>query len=114
VERAGYVEELVLERRTEVTITDPAVLRRELMEIHNHGYAVSDGEYMPGLQGIAVVFRDASGEAVGAVGISAQSFEPPTYEAIEKHIGPLMMAGRDITARLAVWERKYGGDTSGA
>ncbi len=55
---------------TPKSITDPAILRRELSEIRLQGIAYDDGEFDPELRCIAVPVRDFSGQMIGAIGVS--------------------------------------------
>jgi len=59
-----------LAARTSETITDPEALVRHLEEVRVRGYAVEDGEHVPGLRGLGAAVRDHSGEAVAALAIS--------------------------------------------
>jgi DNA-binding IclR family transcriptional regulator len=59
---AGELDALLragLRRFTETTITDAGVLRAELDEVRERGYAVSHGELEPSLWGVSAVARDA-------------------------------------------------------
>jgi DNA-binding IclR family transcriptional regulator len=61
------VLELPLERLTENTIIDADALREACAASAERGFATEDGEYRPGLQGIAAPIRDPSGEVVAAM-----------------------------------------------
>jgi DNA-binding IclR family transcriptional regulator len=52
------------------TITDPAVLRAELDEIRAQGWAVSEGEVVPGAASLAVPLFGQAGVVVGAINVS--------------------------------------------
>ena len=60
-----------LVRRTERSITELAALEAELDLVRARGYALDDEEYHEGVRCLAVVVRDARGEAVGAMGVTA-------------------------------------------
>ena len=62
-----------LERRTERTIVDPAALERELGEVRARGFAVSEGEFEPGLVGVAAPVRQ-DGACVAALCISGPQY----------------------------------------
>ena len=62
-----------LERRTERTIVDPATLERELGEVRARGFAVSEGEFEPGLVGVAAPVRQ-DGACVAALCISGPQY----------------------------------------
>ncbi|WP_431284885.1 IclR family transcriptional regulator [Humitalea sp. 24SJ18S-53] len=59
-----------LEPHTPKTITDPAVMERELARIRAEGWAANLGEWRETVCGIAAPVRDSRGEVVAAVGIS--------------------------------------------
>ena len=59
-----------LARVTELTITDPARLLRELDEVRRAGFAVSDGEFMADTSGVAAAIRRATGEIVAVVSLA--------------------------------------------
>jgi len=62
-----------LERRTEHTITDPAVFATHLDEIRTQGYAVTLGELEIGLDAVAAPVLAHGGGVVAALGISGPS-----------------------------------------
>ena len=59
-----------LEPRTDRTITDADVLLAETEAARARGYATEDGEYQPGVRGVAAPVFAPSGEAVAALGVS--------------------------------------------
>jgi DNA-binding IclR family transcriptional regulator len=59
-----------LEPRTERTITDAGALLAEAAAVRERGYATEDGEYQPGVRGVAAPVFAPSGEAVAALGVS--------------------------------------------
>jgi DNA-binding IclR family transcriptional regulator len=67
------VPRTAFERRTEHTITDPAVLECQLEDIRRDGYAQAFGELEIGLDAIAAPVRDRTGVVVAAIGISGPS-----------------------------------------
>jgi len=79
------VLELPLERLTDRTITDADALREVCAASAEQGFATEDGEYRPGLQGIAVPVRDPSGEVVAAMTL----------------VGPDVMGYRSAVAKSA-------------
>ena len=52
------------------SITDTAVLLREIAEIRRTGIAFDDGEFNPEVRCVAVPVTDFTGQVVGAIGIS--------------------------------------------
>jgi IclR family transcriptional regulator, acetate operon repressor len=72
------VTELV--QLTDRTITDPAVLARQLDDVRLDGFATTTDELEVGLTGIAVPVIDASGEVIAALGLSG-----PTQRLSNRH-----------------------------
>lgn len=64
-------------RLTPRTITDPALLAAELVEIRARGWAVDDEEIMAGLRCVAVPVVDPAGKAVAALSVSATAKRMP-------------------------------------
>ncbi len=56
-----------LEKLTDFSITDPAVLRRELEEVRRRGYSVTVADVQPFTGSIAAPVREASGKVVAAI-----------------------------------------------
>lgn len=91
-----------LDRRTEHTITDPAVLDRQLVRIRLDGYAVALGELEIGLDAVAApVFGPghglSAGAIVAAIGISGPSGRinrriPQLGALLTQHAGALSRA----------------------
>ena len=56
-----------LERLTELTITDPEVLRKDLQQIRQRGYSVTIADVQPFTGSMAAPIRDLSGRVVACV-----------------------------------------------
>ena len=82
-ERDALVASLPLPRHTEHTITDRALLAKELDRIVAADYSVDDEEYVVGVACVAVPVRLASGEAIAAVAVHAATARLPLQRAIE-------------------------------
>lgn len=67
--RASYPAELP--RQTAATITSRDELERKLAQVREQGYAVSHAENEPGVSSLAVPVRDARGQAVTALVVTA-------------------------------------------
>ncbi len=65
-----YLERAELKAFTPKSITESAVLRREIDEVRRAGIAFDDGEFDPELRCVAVPVRDFTGRLIGAIGIS--------------------------------------------
>jgi len=58
---------------TKKSITDVAVLSREITEIRRTGIAYDDGEFNPEVRCVAVPVTNFTGQVIGALGIPARS-----------------------------------------
>lgn len=55
---------------TQLTATEPAVLRRELADIQQKGYAIADEDLDLGAAAVAAPIRDWSSQVVGAISVA--------------------------------------------
>lgn len=67
-----------MERFTENTIVDQAVLRDRLQEVQDEGYGYTVEELEGGLNAIGAPIRCADGAVVGAVSVSGPAFRLST------------------------------------
>src|ERR1700687_3447277 len=65
-----FLERVDLKPSTKMSITDTAVLLREIAEIKRSGIAFDDGEFNPEVRCVAVPVTDFTGQVIGALGIS--------------------------------------------
>jgi IclR family transcriptional regulator, KDG regulon repressor len=65
-----FLERVELKPSTGKSITDPAVLLREITEIRRSAIAIDDGEYNAEVRCIAVPVYHFTGDVIGALGIS--------------------------------------------
>jgi len=82
-ERQRLLELLPLERFTERTITDRAVLESELDRIVSVGYAVDNEEYVLGVACVAVPVPNRHGDVVAALAVQGATARLPLMRAIE-------------------------------
>jgi len=64
-----YFQRAVIERYTQMTITEPKKLRAEIAAAREKGYALVRGEVDEGVCGIAVPLRERSGRVIAAIGV---------------------------------------------
>jgi DNA-binding IclR family transcriptional regulator len=70
-----YIAEVGLEKYTAHTITTPAALRRELQDIRERGYAISNGEFLEDLTGLCVpIIQPDTPTPVGTLVVAGPSF----------------------------------------
>ena len=65
-----FLRRTELKPATDKSITEAAVLLREIEEIRRSGIAFDDGEYNAEVRCVAVPVRDFTGQTIGALGIS--------------------------------------------
>jgi IclR family acetate operon transcriptional repressor len=98
VELARTLDGWALVERTARTITDPEVLRAELVGVRRRGYATNDGEAEPGVVSVAAPIRDRSGRAIAALSVAG----PVTRIDAADHrmIHEVMDAAAQVSRRL--------------
>jgi IclR family transcriptional regulator, KDG regulon repressor len=88
-----------LEARTENTITDPDVLRRELASIRRRGYSVDDVENEDGVRCVGAPIFDHQDHVVAGISVAGPAYRM-TRERV-KEFGPLVRnAAEGISSRL--------------
>ncbi len=92
-----------LQRYTPATITDPSVLRRQLEQVVEDGWASTFEELEAGLNAVAAPIRYQDGTVIAAVSVSGPSYRltPARMEAAAREVAD---AGREISARLGYSE----------
>jgi IclR family transcriptional regulator, KDG regulon repressor len=65
-----FLERVELTPSTKKSITEPAVLLREIAEIRRSAVAFDDGEFNPEVRCVAVPVYNFTGDVVGALGVS--------------------------------------------
>jgi IclR family KDG regulon transcriptional repressor len=98
----------ILLRLTEKTIIDPQALRKELAQIREQGYSISNGEWILDASGIAAPIFDRDGEITAALTISGPT-QRFTDEIVSGHIDCLCRAAADISVNLGFTAQKPNG-----
>lgn len=95
-----------MESRTAHTLTDPAVLARQLRAVGRNGYAETSGELEIGLDALATPVRDHTGKAIAAIGVSGPS---DRIQHQRRQLGELLAShARELSAALGYRSRKEG------
>jgi DNA-binding IclR family transcriptional regulator len=96
---------------TKQTVTDPAVLQRQLDKIRKTGVCVSRGESAPGLVAVAVPVLGATNKTVAALGLilPEQMFETTTSEKLSRSLHD---GARRLSIRLGASVYAYGDATA--
>ncbi len=90
-----------LERCTDRTIVDPAALERELDDVRARGFALSEGEFEPGLVGLAApVWQD--GSCIAALCVSGPQYRLDR-EVAHELAGRCVAYASELTLALGVW-----------
>ena len=88
-----------LHRYTPATVTKPAALEAELAHVCEQGWAATTEEFEVGLNAVAAPICGATGEVVGAVGVSGPSYRL-TVESFPAVAARLLAGAGEISARL--------------
>jgi IclR family acetate operon transcriptional repressor len=81
---------------TDQTITDPAVLRGQLDQVREIGYATTEGELEVGLNAVAAPVRDAGGGVIAALSVSG-----PVYRLTAERLAETAAAAREAADRVS-------------
>ncbi len=96
--RAGLPEQL--ERFTEHTIVDRAMLLEQLDSVARSGYSIECGEFFEDVAAVAVPIRDYTRSVVGSLAVAGPAYRLPG-ERISSELAPLILeAGRELSHRL--------------
>jgi IclR family KDG regulon transcriptional repressor len=98
-ERARIIQEKGLKKLTGNTITDPALLRKELDEIRKQGFAQSDQEIYQGVKAVAAPIFDFHGKVLASVCVAGPR-DRLTAEKVFLLIPSIKRAARGISLQL--------------
>lgn len=88
-----------LKRFTDKTITDRAVLRRQVEAVSKNGYALAVDELEVGLTAIAAPISGADGAVVGSISASGPGFRI-TADRVPDVAGQVVAAAQEVSRRL--------------
>ena len=91
--------ELPLERRTENSVTDPAVLLEQLQLIRRRGYGVDEVENEDGVRCVAAPIRDHTGAVVAGLSVSAPAYRFST-EDVHRLAPDVLRVTAELSRRL--------------
>jgi IclR family transcriptional regulator, pca regulon regulatory protein len=91
-----YLEAVTLAPLTTRTITDRDMLRRQLVEIREQGWALVDQELEEGVRSVAAPLHDARDRVVGALNVSAHAART-TLDRLRREFVPALL---DTTAAI--------------
>lgn len=100
-ERArGLIALIKPEKLTPNTVTEPHALLAILAEVRSVGYSLVDEELEIGLRSIAVPIRNASGQVVAAMNVSAQAGRVSREALMTEMLPVLIAAARSVQPAL--------------
>ncbi|MBE0478109.1 IclR family transcriptional regulator [Candidatus Aerophobetes bacterium] len=88
-----------LARWTDKTITDPFILKEDLRQVREQGYALSLEDANKGVAAIGCPVRDRTGKVVASISVGGPSiyFEP---ESVDKMVPLIKKAAENLSRRL--------------
>lgn len=92
----AYLARVTLVAYTHQTVTDKAQLLRELLEIREQGFAVTENQYETGLRGISVPIKSRHGNLVGALSVSMLISTCSRAEACAKCVPALQATANTV------------------
>jgi DNA-binding IclR family transcriptional regulator len=88
-----------LKKFTEKTVTDPALLAKQLAQVRLRGWVSTVGEAVPSARGIAAPIRDSGGEVFGGVGLTFPAIALPDSQ-VQKVARLVVKAANSISVEL--------------
>lgn len=88
--------------RTPRTLTDPALLREEIMRVRQQGWALIDEELEVGLISVAAPVRGRNGKVLAAVNVGLHSSRMSAAAVQETILPKLQATARQISERVAL------------
>jgi DNA-binding IclR family transcriptional regulator len=110
-EQRGRLLKGQLKRFTPRTITDAAVLEKQLRRAVEEGYAFTLEELEVGLNAVAAPVRDAEGSVIAAVSVAGPSYRVTPHRLSE--LGEMTRDAADAVSRRMGYRRKNGAANSG-
>ncbi|WP_066307918.1 IclR family transcriptional regulator [Bacillus sp. FJAT-29814] len=93
-----------LKKYTSKTITDPDMFRRELKQIYQKGYSVSNGELRNDISSLSAPVRDYTGKVIAAINLVGPS-NRLSNRRVELMAPELIRSGELISDRMGYWKR---------
>jgi IclR family KDG regulon transcriptional repressor len=99
----SIIQKVLFTKFTDYTITDPILLKKELKDIREQGFAISDQEAELGAKSISAPIIDHKGKVIAALSIAG-----PSERIKSENIPPLIQMVKDA-AKKASYDLTYGG-----
>jgi DNA-binding IclR family transcriptional regulator len=94
-----FLERVELKPSTGKSITDPAVLLREIAEVRRSAVAIDDGEFNAEVRCVAVPVFNFTGDVIGALGISGPVWRM-TDELLKTRARQVQLAANRLSAEF--------------
>jgi IclR family transcriptional regulator, pca regulon regulatory protein len=101
----AYLQRVELAPLTRFTVTDPARLRQLLDQVRRDGFVITDQELEEGLRSTAVPIRDAKGNVIAAINLSAQATRVSSEQMRHELLPHLLETARRIEIDLRTTDR---------
>lgn len=101
----AYLQRVELVALTRFTVTDTARLRRLLDQVRTDGFVITDQELEEGLRSTAVPIRDANGNVIAAINLSAQATRVSSAQMRDELLPHLLETARRIEIDLRTTDR---------
>ncbi len=99
-----YLNTVELTPHTPKTITDPEALREHLHLVREQGYAVDDVEHEAEVKCVAAPVRDATGEVVAGISVSAPLFRANHPHVVAELVSAVTVTAKKLSGRLGYLE----------
>jgi IclR family pca regulon transcriptional regulator len=101
----AYLQRVELVPLTRFTVTDTARLRRLLDQVRTDGFVITDQELEEGLRSTAVPIRDANGNVIAAINLSAQATRVSSAQMRDELLPHLLETARRSELDLRTTDR---------
>lgn len=99
------LNKMPLERFTSKTITDPALLRKELARVRKNGYALDLGERDEGVRCVAAPVRNYEGKVIAAISVSGPSLRITDYYLYNELISIVCEVAKKLSEKMGYKEK---------
>lgn len=99
------LNKMPLERFTSKTITDPALLRKELARVRKNGYALDLGERDEGVRCVAAPVRNYEGKVIAAISVSGPSIRITDYYLYNELISIVCEVAKKLSEKMGYKEK---------
>lgn len=97
----AYLSTAELARHLPRTVTEPDVLREQLLRVRADGFAIVDQELEEGLVAVAAPVHARDGHTIGAINLSTHVARRSAKSVRDDLLGPLLRTARAIEGDLA-------------